>query len=138
MGYTHYWRLSSKPTRRDWAKFIGLAEEAVRLTGIPVAFEYDQPSVPAEFSSSRVWFNGIGDGGAETFVLENKPDESFCKTYRREYDTAVVACLFLAKRCLTGFEWSSDGELPDFLAGLAVADNVLDSSARGFPVASLG
>ncbi len=109
MGFTHY---IDRPEKLDKDKFIQAVADCARVCKAiraPICGEYDDPDSPAIFSPSLIWFNGIGDDGHETFVIEqtypvDKADYvqwhgekifQFCKTARKPYDTAVVACLVI-------------------------------------------
>lgn len=108
IGYTHY---TYRPEKLDKDKFIQAAVDCAKICkaiNAPICHEYDDEDSPAIFSPSVIWFNGIGDDGHETFVIEQSltlgehdhKDEqgryfSFCKTARKPYDTAVVACLII-------------------------------------------
>jgi hypothetical protein len=59
-----------------------------------------------------VCFNGVGDLAHETFVIEKKGSDDFCKTARKPYDLLVVACLIAAWQILN-YRFGSDGFDPD-------------------------
>lgn len=92
----------------------------------------------AEITAERIAFNGTdeGDMGHETFIFADQrslpyegadPDRlgwAFCKTARKPYDVVVTAVLtYLAADW--GFEVSSDGDVPDWEAGVALAEEAL-------------
>jgi len=60
------------------------------------------------FDNRMVCFNGVGDLAHETFLIEKKGTDDFCKTARKPYDLLVVACLIAAWQIL-GYTFSSDG-----------------------------
>lgn len=120
MGYTHYFYGHDF----DPAAFEKLAEDAGQLQQscqIPVAYEYDQPGRAAAFNPEYIRFNGIDDGGHETFAIRRTGGEdfNFCKTAAKPYDTLVCAVLLAAQyRLGESIRISSDGEWSDWSDGL--------------------
>lgn len=125
MGYTHYWRINESLTVGQWAAICERARDILNMAGaigIPTVHEYDEPNLGPEINAQRIRFNGLGDDGHETFILEPGPrgqerysgedvSFSFCKTARKPYDGPVVAILMEAERITNGtVEWSSDGD----------------------------
>lgn len=120
MGYTHYFRQNRAPTLDQWRaiaggfkSLIGHAEDAG--DPLPIQREYDEVGAP-EITEERIVFNGIGDAGHETMLLERDGRGfQFCKTARKPYDRAVIALLILADRCAPGcWQVSSDGDPQDW------------------------
>lgn len=86
-----------------------------------------------------IWFNGIGEDGHETFVFEqshtissyDRKNEqgqyfSFCKTARKPYDTAVVACLIILKHYFgDDLVVRSDGNPKEWAEGLQAVQDYL-------------
>ena len=63
-----------------------------------------------EITPDRIWFNGRGDEGHESFVIErNRTDFAFCKTASKAYDQAVCECLLVLQARIPGFSVRSDG-----------------------------
>ena len=129
MGYTHYWN-NTKFTTEQWSE---LAKDAAKLfkeckqNGILLAAEYDRTKTPPHIGLESIVFNGVGDEGHETFVLEKTPDPNgfvFCKTLRKDYDTAVVALLIIATTHNPEFRWSSDGKSKDHADGLTIVNKI--------------
>lgn len=112
MGYTHYW---DHPAFADdeWKELTTSARKIIRIAedffDIPLSEDYDTLRAPI-VDSKYICFNGYGDEGHETFQIRKKGDNAFCKTARKPYDAAVVACLIEAARINPEFNWSSDGD----------------------------
>lgn len=119
MGYTHYMR---RPHTLPAGKFVDAAVDCRAVCthlGIPLRREYDEPG-PAEFGPDEVRFNGVGEDGYETFLVQrvfgaDRPGRDglcfdFCKTNRKPYDAAVCACLIVFAHHFDGFIVSSDGD----------------------------
>lgn len=122
MGYTHYWRGTAQLTETLHRQLSALLRHGSNL----IRFE-DFSNEPATLTSELIRFNGIGEEGHETFLIEwNKPtDFKFCKTAQKPYDTYVVAALILittANSCT--FNWSSDGDSFDHQAGRLLAAKI--------------
>lgn len=130
MGYTHYFRQLNHCPRPEWEKicqsFREMQAAAVILNDpLQIQLEADDPSEPY-VGMDAIHFNGIGNEGCETMVLDRlRASFSFCKTRGRPYDRVVVALL-----CLAAFHapevWlvSSDGDEEDWKEGLALARTV--------------
>ena len=134
MGYTHYWyRNSGEVTTEQWQQicrdFTAMKNVLEKTKGVEVRFEYDQdiqPFVGMEY----IRFNGIGEDGHETMVLERDPTNrgnltdrpfSFCKTAYKPYDALVTALLISAEANAPGaWEIRSDGDLPDWEQGFTL------------------
>jgi hypothetical protein len=129
MGYTHYFKCSKKPTAAQWQLVVHHTREVFRLCqkrGITLVHEYDEPGTEPEAVRARIFFNGEGGEGHETFSLEPKEFKfEFCKTARKPYDAAVVAVLRIAEKFIPGFSWSSDGDPEDNEAGIGLANETL-------------
>jgi hypothetical protein len=108
----------------DKEKFKKAAQDCKKVTqwlNIPIQYEYDTPKPPV-FSDTEIRFNGVNDEGHETFTVHQVYSPSyrqekdgklfhFCKTARKEYDTAVTACLIILKHYFgDDFKVSSDGQ----------------------------
>ena len=124
MGYSHYYNGQQVGERR-WKKFtdeVRLLLAHPAITGI-VCKESDQPGLPPVIDDKVVCFNGKGEQGHETFVLQRSGGKEFCKTggisqmnigdsWGKHYDIAVCAVLLAAKRHL-GYRVTSDGNWSD-------------------------
>jgi hypothetical protein len=124
MGYTHYWR---RDRVLDHAKFLLSVQAIKKLSKAKpglIVHEYDKPNQPPTFTPTRIWFNGIGKDGHETFVIDRvfKPEEwekgkrgkrfAFCKTAQKPYDILVTGALIVLKYHLgEAITVSSDGDL---------------------------
>ena len=102
-----------------------------------MAYEDDSTEKPA-VTKDMIRFNGVGDDGHETFLLnrEDKPAEwssdqenvfNFCKTACKPYDIYVTATLILARFHLgeKNIKISSDGIITDWEAGLSLLNTTL-------------
>lgn len=142
MGYTHYFRQTRDLTFAEWANLTKAVDTLIKAArDVPVRFEYDS-SDPPLLSDDMIRFNGVGDDGHETFILErikqaklnyetqsvydNEGAFSFCKTARKPYDFLVTASL-LAAQHITGGAWnvSSDGDPTDWEDGKFIVEKEL-------------
>lgn len=122
MGYTHYWKQTESADSASWGRYMAAMDALVDQTKVRLAFEYDQPKRAPMISTTEVRFNGVGEDGHETFMVEPQAQEfTFCKTARKPYDEVVVAALCLAAFYLPGFSWSSDGSKRNHQRGLGIA-----------------
>jgi hypothetical protein len=125
MGYTHYWQTKSTPAdSENWNRACEDIRRLIAAAPVKVVYEYDQPTLPPEVNGEKVWFNGIGPDGHETFVVTRIPEPwgegcgGFCKTARKPYDVLVTASLLALKAHLG--DWitlSSDGNWERRVAG---------------------
>lgn len=125
MGYTHYWKTPKglgDPTK--WEAFTTDARQIIANAEIPLGnWEgIDEP----EITDSFVGFNGRGDDGHESFILERKPLAfCFCKTNMKPYDTVVCAVLICAKHHFgEDIRITSDGTREDWESGRILFSNV--------------
>lgn len=140
MGYTHYWsapkNLDSDAAWDDVCAFVrGAIKEASGKPTTTAGGQYPGVSVVIRDGLGNgspvitpVLFSINGDASQdldhETFCIERGggPDD-FCKTARKPYDVVVTAVLaYLA--AYYGLEVSSDGDAPDWEAGVALANRV--------------
>lgn len=151
MGFTHYFKRPATLPKKEWKQFVEEIEmlksnlpehgitagcffkdEHIEIAGWN-GKEYDDPEAPIyDRSEESIAFNGIGDFGHESFVLERvvKPEKnsrykkgelifSFCKTARKPYDTFVCLVLISFKRWFMGkVRVSSDGNEEDWAPAL--------------------
>lgn len=120
MGYTHYWEpVGSPPTDKQWDEIQAAAREVVQQYIDLLCWERDEPERPPEISTECIRFNGKGEDGLDTFVINRKQkDFDFCKTARKPYDAAVVAVLRAVRRiCPNWLRLASDG---DVLGGVLI------------------
>ena len=127
MGYTHYWKFNQQPTPEKFTEFVEGAKQITATAseaGIPIGDE--------DYKSDYVRFNGVENGAHETFLVEfpvgdERYDDSWCKTAGKPYDTAVTACLILAKKLFDAdFEVRSDGRWKDWEGGRLLYESVLN------------
>jgi hypothetical protein len=117
MGYTHYWN-NNKISDKKWKNFIADVKKvkAILPNNIELAYEYDCPDRKPVIDGKQVRFNGIGDDGHETFLIEKKGVRdgfAFCKTARKPYDLMVCAVLILFSHHIgaKSASVSSDGDI---------------------------
>jgi len=125
MGYTHYF----KGTKSTDAKFKEFSNACKKLhdnlpekTDTAGGYHKDDKLIIGDgrghlhestgdvpiFDNRMVCFNGVGELAHETFRIEKKGTNDFCKTARKPYDLLVVACLIAAWQILN-YRFSSDG-----------------------------
>ena len=116
MGYTHYWKRPAKLPAKKFAVASATCKAACELltkqTGIPIVQEFNNNDPPT-FSEDTVWFNGKGEDGHESFVIQRqdmdyerdkKPTPAkgeqfaFCKTVRKPYDIHIAVCLVIFEK----------------------------------------
>lgn len=145
MGYTHYWSLKTKPTDKTWGAFLAEVSDILAhpIVASKVCFEEDEPNRPPQIDKHIVRFNGKGDDGHETLVLERDvTDFSSCKTggmaqadlvdqWGKSYDLAVCAVLLAGVKHLK-LSISSDGDWsePSWQAARALYGRVTSSIPR--------
>jgi hypothetical protein len=128
IGYTHYWTIKS--SIKD--KFPEFADDCKKVldheikNGTKLAFECTIDSKPPLTNNNTVRFNGVGEEGHETFLISaSEIGFQFCKTARKPYDTAVTACLLLARHHFgSAIEMSSDGGSNGFNRAFLVLSRV--------------
>lgn len=125
MGYTHYWT-NKQHTDDQWSAICSDAHQLVRLAvskgaggiPIPIAEEYDQLDSPPVINDKEIRFNGVGDDGHETMLIDRTSEWTFCKTAFKPYDAVVVALLAICHHHNPDFTWTSDGEGEDHDKGM--------------------
>lgn len=137
MGYTHYWSF-----KRDKSKSASESEaahqQAVKdCTKVLKTLKKEGLRLSGYSANSAVQYGGIKANGAnedshEDFVIREHFSQNveqggdFCKTARKPYDLAVVACLAVfAWRLGACFEVSSDGRASDWIDGVETARRIL-------------
>lgn len=115
MGYSHYYENFSKLPDEAVDAIKGVFTENAEI----VQREYDDPTTPL-VTNDTVRFNGVGDDGYETFLLEGS-GWNFCKTANKPYDKVVVAVLCICDNYLEDFCWSSDGGFEELKEGISLA-----------------
>ena len=109
--YTHSYQ-HPKESDTDFAKYLPLVTADARvildIARHSVAGPEGEPDSAPEVTDDRIVFNGIQNEACEPFVYPTGPNSNrhrpsgtdFCKTGRRAYDPAVVACLMAIKHHL--------------------------------------
>ena len=126
MGYTHYWKITDEIGDNAWAAICEDAEKLLAQSPCKLAWEYDEPTRPPQANEAFIQFNGVGDDGHETLLLERSPEDFvFCKTAQKPYDQAVCAILAVAAGHSPLIQVSSDGDMDDWKPALEWASQVL-------------
>ncbi len=130
MGYTHYW----KSENLNEKKF----KQAIKSMRLVLEQQKDILEIPKKRSSDSLSFNGIGEDGHEDFFLALNLNFNFCKTARKPYDIAVVACLCILEHFCPDAGVSSDGHPDEWLDGLQLAREATGIEAMTLPKKVLG
>lgn len=143
MGYTHYWGYTKK--RGDAAKNEAAYQQAIKDCNKVILYIKGNVCNLSGYNAHGAKYgginlNGVKTDGHETFYMrehfaQNRTD--FCKTARKGYDIAVVACLAILKYRLRGaFHVSSDGSGAEWVEGVELARRVLKRKVPN-PIATL-
>jgi len=127
MGYTHYFTTKKNITLNQMKSISNDFRKIVPKLDVKLLHEYDRPDTTPEISEDVIIFNGAGEDGHETFVLDRTTfDFSFCKTAQKPYDLAVTTCLVIAKHYLKGeIDISSDGGAEDWKQAIDICKKEL-------------
>lgn len=143
MGYTHYFTQKRDYTAEEFAQVsedIGIILSYVENEQ-GIAIRGGSGEGKPEFVPDAISFNGAGADAHENFYIERErtleewqtPDRlgwGFCKTARKSYDIAVVACLCYLATVAESHDVSSDGDGQDFVQGLELARQALPRYAN--------
>ncbi|MDP2692695.1 MAG: hypothetical protein Q8O88_03605 [bacterium] len=160
MGFTQYWYRPVVLPKKNWEAFIeeinmlkdNLPEKGITANGgytepIEIAGwdgkSYDDPEAPIyNKEEDTIYFNGVGDLGHESVVIERvSKDEprkdgrifGFCKTNRKPYDTFVCLVLISFKRWfMDKVSISSDGDQEDWQPALDLYYKLTGSNSPNF------
>jgi len=119
MGFTHYaytdgWNAEDE---KGWGKALPIIKKILKKYKDIVRFE-DDSKRNAVANKAMIRFNGIGEDGHETFLVQNSakqndygtnPGFTFCKTARKPYDIVVCEVCLVLKAFCPHFNLSSDG-----------------------------
>jgi hypothetical protein len=126
MGYTHYYKTSIIPLE-TWELIVHDIQKII-MTGdwmTKLRHEYGVDEPPT-VNSDMICFNGLGDEGHETFLVNRLGCREFCKTARKPYDDVVTASLIvLSKHAPELVKVSSDGCWYEWLPGRNLCRQVL-------------
>jgi len=135
MGYTHYWKSNTGETQKlpseEWGEFAydvnRIFNDEETLSLIQKEFDCDLPPLVSDNNGGYICFNGIGDGGHETFLFSRETEEfQFCKTAFKPYDLIVTAVLSLAYSYFGDYiKITSDGGPGDWNEGVDHASRIL-------------
>lgn len=117
MGYTHYIQKVGYLDAKGYAKAYRKIQTLLKNPELA--------NLLADSSSEgRIDINGIGENGHENLLIPKDPAKlevfSFCKTARKPYDLAVVACLCILGQ-VEGIKVTSDGYVHEWKDGAAIA-----------------
>lgn len=133
MGYTHYYTGLRNLTEEERDNLSESIVHIVEATKVPLA-GWDGANKLAFDDEGRVHFNGVGADGHETFSFPTGDGFNFCKTASKPYDEVVTAILIAADTiCPGAFDISSDGNIEDWVNGLALAGFALDRTDLKVP-----
>jgi len=162
MGFTHYFYRPAVLSKANWKAFIEEVEmlkDNLPETGITAGSHYTEPIEIAGWDGESyndpeapiyskeedaIYFNGVGDLGHESLVIERvtkeiktkKKDElhfEFCKTARKPYDTFVCLVLISFKRWfMDKVSISSDGDQEDWQPALDLYYKLTGSNSPNF------
>lgn len=129
MGYSHYMDQIKPAEPIAWQAicddFRKMMATALLNQPLPIQLESDDGGQPL-VDDTYIIFNGIGNNGHETMVLQRDGKEfQFCKTARKPYGRVVTALLILADfHSPNTWLVTSDGEPDDWQEGLELARTV--------------
>ena len=126
MGYTHYFN-HDEVSQETWDKISRDCFRLRTISDVPIQYDSDIAELPV-FNADMIHFNGVGDKGHETFVLEREGSSVFvfCKTARKPYDDLVTACLLIYHYYSPGtIDLSSDGDPDEWVNGYRLAERIL-------------
>ena len=113
MGYSHYWKCHNL-TETDCAGYLEALptlKDIVKRHRKLLCYEYDEPKKAPVVDETKIFFNGKGDAGHETFVFQpdSREDFAFCKTASKPYDLPVCEILLVLKAYMPNLGIGSDG-----------------------------
>ena len=129
MGYSHYFEQMKPAEPAAWQAicddFRKMMATALLSQPLPIQRDDEDGGQPL-VDDTYIVFNGIGNNGHETMVLQREGfDFQCCKTARKPYDRAVTALLILADfHSPDTWVVTSDGEPDDWQEGLELARTV--------------
>ena len=144
MGYTHYWRQLRDFTDTEWQELTRLTKlitaDGVGSERVKPVLATSGPNDPITINNKVIMFNGIGEDGHETFLINKKKRAKadyeeqeaydrqgafdFCKTAQKPYDKYVVAVLCALYNMFGHYnmtpmsEITSDGNSDDWKEGM--------------------
>ena len=129
MGFSHYFEQLKPAEPAAWQAicddFRKMMATALLSQPLPIQREDEDGGQPL-VDDTYIVFNGIGNNGHETMVLQRDGKGfQFCKTARKPYDRVVTALLILADfHSPNTWLVTSDGEPDDWQEGLELARTV--------------
>lgn len=146
MGYTHYWSYRTPPTKDEFFNVlmdIETARKNLPRYSTTAGSPYKEEPIEIKgglgegdphFTMDEIWFNGDStdpkkDLSHETFHVKIDPKATwtsdFCKTARKPYDFMVCICLLSLANHVTGFKFTSDGDMEDWQPAITFYRNVI-------------
>ncbi len=131
MGYTHYFKAADQNDSRisdeAWKAILSDAEKLIAASPCALAHKCDEPDIKPEIGPDRIFFNGVGDDGHETFVLAQKVENfAFCTTAAKPYDIVVTAILAVVHQHASDkINLDSDGDDSDWQPAVDFASKTL-------------
>ena len=131
MGYSHYWSVDMSGVKRpvaerDWKTCLRACQSLIYAVSQAEGglSGFNAHTKPGVYGGLKL--NGSRENAAEDFCFREHWSENVgrqsCKTYQRQYDACVVACLCIIDHYMGrhGFTCSSDGDAQDWLEGIAL------------------
>lgn len=137
MGYTHYWMQTRDFTPQEMGDIAGSLRRIIVEATCDIVGPMGDEGTPPTLTEEEIAFNGRDKNSHETFGFNAKRELpytgaradqlgiAFCKTARKPYDIVVTACLTLLQADY-GFSVWSDGDVDEWEAGVAFAEQALD------------
>jgi hypothetical protein len=118
MGYTRYFELYKIISEEKFEQYSAtcklICEKIQEIEDYKLG-DWEGTEKGPVFDENEVSFNGIGDDAHETFsIRRDNVGFVFTKTNRKDYDSSVCACLYLAKQMFgNDIRVSDDGDNND-------------------------
>ena len=123
-----------------WRQICQEISALVAASSCKLLRESDEPKSAPQIDDDVIRFNGQGEEGRETFMVERvapppsawRADETeifdYCKTARKPYDLVVCGALAVLAEHATDIHVHSDGDLTEWGPALKWAEKVLGRS----------
>ncbi len=105
MGYSIYYKqVGETPTEGQWGEIEAAAHQVCDKYAGVLCYESNVPNEAPYISESLIRFNGKGNDGHETFLLQrNFQGFNFCKTAGKPYTAAVKELLEQVNKIVPGW-----------------------------------
>jgi hypothetical protein len=95
MGYTHYLHRAGELPKRQWGAFKQDVLRIFKASEVPVVGGFGEPDTQPEVTDDIVIFNGAGEDGYETCVVERIAEEALCTRCKKTaHEHQCRKCLF--------------------------------------------